>query len=119
MVFSNKAKKTSEIRVTRKILNRATGNYFFNLFSRDILFSSLVSFVFCFFCIFVFFYLFVFLKLKIYILIQIRLCGRVSDKTFFTRPISGNNTTFFWPKNSTFQIFSNQPQIAYYNGWIQ
>ena len=39
--------------------------------------------------------LFVFLKLKIYILIHIRVCGRVSDKTVFTRPISGSHTTFF------------------------
>ena len=37
-----------------------------------------------------------FLNLKIYILIHIRLCGKVSDKNFFTRPISGNNT-IFWP----------------------
>ena len=34
-----------------------------------------------------------FLNLKIYIL-HIRLCGRVSDKNFFTRPISGNKTIF-------------------------
>ena len=52
----------------------------------------------CFFCILVclFFCLF-FFKLKIYILIQIRLCGQVGDKKTFTRPISRNKTTFFWP----------------------
>ena len=52
---------------------------------------------FCFFCILAFFGLFVcFLKLNLYILIQIRLYGRVSDKNFFTQPISGNKTTYFW-----------------------
>ena len=46
---------------------------------------------FCFFCILVvFFYV---LKSKLYILT--RLCGRVSDKNFFTWPISGNKATFF------------------------
>ena len=35
-----------------------------------------------------------FLDLKIYILIHIRLCRRVSDKIFFTRPISGVKTIF-------------------------
>ena len=25
------------------------------------------------------------------------LCGRVSNKKDFTRPISGNKTNFFWP----------------------
>ena len=75
-------------------------------FSTDILFSSLVSFTFCllvlfcflFICfLFVLFFCFFFklMKLKKYILIQIRLCGRVSDKKIFTRPISGNKTTFF------------------------
>ena len=62
-------------------------------FSSDILFSTLVSFA---FYVLVFF-LFFFFKLKIYILIHIRLCGWVSDKKNFTRPISGNKTTFFWP----------------------
>ena len=75
--------------------------YFFNRSSGNILFSSSVSFSFfwnlVFFC-FWFFWLFVcFLKLKIYILIHIRLCGRVSDKKIFTRPISGNKATFFGP----------------------
>ena len=54
------------MRVTRKIFNRVAANLFFNQFSGDILFSSLVSFVFCgllFFCLFVWI-----LKLKIYIL---------------------------------------------------
>ena len=44
------------MRVTRKIFNRVAANLFFNQFSGDILFSSLVSFVFCgllFFCLFV------------------------------------------------------------------
>ena len=58
-----------EMRVTRKIFARAVANLFFlNLFSGNILFSSLVSFVvvFCFFCLFVYF-----LKLKVYILIHV------------------------------------------------
>ena len=69
-----------EMRVTRKILTRAAATSFFNRFSGDILFYALVSFaffVFLFFCLFVYF-----LKLKMYILINIRLCGRVSDKKF-------------------------------------
>ena len=41
-------------------------------------------------------YLFVcFLEIKNIYSEHIRLCGRVSDKTIFTRPISGNHTTFF------------------------
>ena len=66
---------------------------FLNRFSGDILFSFLVSFAFfdyCFFCLFVR----CFLKLKMYILIHIWLCGRVSDKKSFNKPISGNKTTF-------------------------
>ena len=58
-----------EMRVTRKIFAGAVANLFFlNLFSGNILFSSLVSFVvvFCFFCLFVYF-----LKLKVYILIHV------------------------------------------------
>ena len=66
---------------------------FFNQFSGDILFSSLVSFAF-----FVFLFCFVFfacfLKLKIYILLHIRLCERVSDKKIYTPPVSGNKTIF-------------------------
>ena len=77
-----------EIRVTKIFL-------LFNRFSVDILFPSLVSFTF--FCILLFFLLFTcFLKLKIYIPIHIRLRRRVSDKNFFTRPISRKKTTFFF-----------------------
>ena len=57
---------------------RVTRIYFFNWFSWDIFFSSSVSFAFLFFWLFL-----CFLNLKIYILIQIRLCGRVSDKNIF------------------------------------
>ena len=35
-----------------------------------------------------------------YILLHIRLCGRVSDKEIFTRPISGNKITFFGLRSS-------------------
>ena len=87
-----------EMRVKRKT-SPGQPQFFFNLIFfnlRDTLFSSLVSLAFlysCFcFCSFV-----CFLKLKIYILIHVGLCGRVSDKNFFTRPISGNKTTFFGP----------------------
>ena len=68
---------------------------FFNRFSGDILFSSLVSlfsFILVFFCLFIC----CFLKLKIYIPIHVRLSWRVNDKNLFTRSISGNKTTFFF-----------------------
>ena len=54
-------------------------------FSTDIPFSSLVSFAFC-------LLVFSFLNWKIFILIHIRLSERASK--FFTKPISGNKTTF-------------------------
>ena len=84
------------MQMTRKIFTRATASLFFNRFSGDILFSSLVSFAF-FILVFLFVCLFVcsFLKLKMYILLHIRLCGRVSDNKIFTRPISGNKTFFY------------------------
>ena len=79
-------------------------------FSTDFLFSPLVSFAFFiiyllafFVCLFV--CLFVCFWLKIYILIHIQLCGRVTDKKIFSRPISGNKTSFFWPKRQTADIF--------------
>ena len=68
-------------------------------FSTDIFFSSLVSFAYisCYIsCI-------LFLKLKICILVHIRLCGRVSDKKIFTRPIYANKTTFFLALSVIFQ----------------
>ena len=59
--------------------------------------QALVSFAFffTFLLCFAFFLLVCFLKLKIYILMHIRLCERLDDKNFFTRPVSGNKTTFF------------------------
>ena len=70
--------------------------FFFYRFSGDILFSSLVSFVFFYYCfLFVCLFICCFLKLKMYILIHIRLSRRVSHKKIFTRPISGNKTIFF------------------------
>ena len=67
--------------------SQTKSSYLFRFFT-DILFSFLVSFAFCLLAL-------VFFKLKIFILIHIRLCGRVSDKKIFTRPISGNQNTFF------------------------
>ena len=67
---------------------------------RKFFFQRNSLFFFSFFCFLVFLFVFpffdcLFLKLKIYILIYIWLCRRVSDKIFFTQPISGNKTTFF------------------------
>ena len=77
--FQTKKKKIllfPEMHMTRKIITGVAANLFFNRFFGYILFSSFLLFIF-FFCFFV-----CFLKLKLYILIQIRLCGRVSDKKF-------------------------------------
>ena len=35
-----------------------------------------------------------------------RLCGRVNNEKTFTRPISGNKTTFFWPKIQIFFVMN-------------
>ena len=77
--FQTKKKKIllfPEMHMTRKIITGVAANLFFNRFFGYIIFSSFLLFIF-FFCFFV-----CFLKLKLYILIQIRLCGRVSDKKF-------------------------------------
>ena len=79
------------------------------LFGFFFLFSSLLSFALC-FCVCV-------LKQKVYILINIRLYGRVGDKTNFTQPISGNKTTFFWPKkkqNQHSSVFKVLRQLRIY-----
>ena len=76
---------------------------FFNRFSGNILFSSLLSFAFFFALFFYVFCLFVcFSKLKKYILIHTRLCGRVSEKKVFTRSDSRNKTTFCRPNLNKF-----------------
>ena len=78
--FQTKKKKIllfPEMHMTRKIITGVAANLFFNRFFGYILFSSFLLFIYFFFCFFV-----CFLKLKLYILIQIRLCGRVSDKKF-------------------------------------
>ena len=46
------------------------------------------------------------------------LCGQVDDKFFFSRPILGNKTTFFWPKetkgyNNTFGKCLSYPTSAF------
>ena len=83
-----------EMRVMRKNFIRAAANLFFQAIFRkyslffitfDTFFDSCLFVVCC------------FLKWKMYILIHIRLCGWVSDKNIFTRPISENKTLFFWP----------------------
>ena len=69
---------------------------FFNRFSGDSLFSSLVSFAFFAFLFFLACLLF-FMKLKIYIVINIWLCRRVSDKTNFPLADFRKLDYFFWP----------------------
>ena len=86
-----------EIRMTGKIFTWTAANLFI-----FIDFSEIFSFLFKFlllFCILVSFCLFIwcFLKLKMCIMIHNQLWGRLSDKKFFTRPISGNKTIFFLP----------------------
>ena len=89
------------MRVIRKIFTQGSAIFFFNEFSRDILFL-LFFFIFVLFCLFAY----CFLKLKMYILIHIQLCVHVSDKKIFIWPISGNKTTFFclrdWFKELTY-----------------
>ena len=98
--------RTSKLKI-RRAYSQTISSYPVR-FSTDILFSYLVSFAFCllvllFFLRFFCFFCFIF-KSKIYILIHIRLCGRVSDKKIFTRPISGNKINFFWPNFQQLRI---------------
>ena len=69
------------------------------------------------FAFFVFsFNFFIFFLIKIYILIHIRLCAWVGDKKIFTRPISGNKTTFFsWLKE---KLFYSKPHIININSYL-
>ena len=61
-----------------------------NVSSYPVRFRTDIRFCFLFSCYFLGF----FLKLIICILIHIRIYGRVSDKNFFTRPVSGHKTNF-------------------------
>ena len=106
-----------EMPVTRNILppyHRKSN--FFNRFSEDIVFSSLPFFDFFDYFLLLLLFVCCFMNLKMYILIHIRLCGRVSGKMFFTRPISGKKTPFFGltslfvQKSST---WSNTIQISH------
>ena len=90
-IYNQEKFKTRSNKLKVHRANSQTKSLYLVRFFTDISFSSLVSFTFCLLVIFVFF----FLKLKIYILIHIRLYERMSNKTFFTRPVSGNKTTFF------------------------
>ena len=95
-----------EMWMTRKILTRAAANlFFFNRFPRDILFSSLVPFVFfvlvSFVCLFVCLFVWCFLKSKCFFEIM----------KIFTRPISGNNTTLI------FRPMSNH-QVIFFTVWL-
>ena len=83
-------------------------------FSKDILFSSLVSFAFFVFMFWFFFLLFFllvcFLKLKIYILIYIQLCGWVSNKKFSPGRFPETRLFVYWLNPNKFnciQIFTN------------
>ena len=102
--YTKKKKKKNllfpEMRVTRKIYTQAAANLFFYRYSGDILFSFLIFFAF-FILVFCLFICLFFLKIKMYIPIHIWQYGRVSDKKIFTRPISGNNTTFIVASRSS------------------
>ena len=90
----NKKKKKRlfpEMRMSRKSSPAGPQIYFFNRFSEDIIFSSLVSFAFLCILVLLFWLFFLFFE----ILIHIWLCGRVSYKFFFTRPVSWSKITFF------------------------
>ena len=91
------------MRVTRKIFTRATTNLIFLKIDYPEIFSFLLYFLLL-FMILIFFVCLFFTKLKIYIPIYIRLCGWVSDKNFFTRPVSGKKTPFFWASLSNFRL---------------
>ena len=92
-----------EMRLTKKYSPGRPQIYFLKYIFRG--YSPVFFSFFFFFCIV--FCLFVcFLKLKIYILIHIRLGGRVSDKKNFTRSISRNKTTFFWPLEKRIKLWS-------------
>ena len=67
--------------------------FFFDFFCSSLFFLTLFCFLFVCECVCECFF-----KQKIYILLHIQLYGWVSHKEKFTRPISGNKTTFFWPK---------------------
>ena len=78
-----------EMRVTRKSSPGRPRIYFFNRFSEDILFPSLVPFaVFVFLLPSLFLYSCSFLLVCLFFKIK---------KIIFTRPISGNKTNFFGP----------------------
>ena len=62
--------------------------------SYSLFFFSFFSFFWSLFCCCCCLFVCCFLKLKMYILIHIWLSERVSDKNFFTRPISESKTTF-------------------------
>ena len=81
--------------------------YFFTRFSGYILFFSLVSFAFFntyfFVCLFV---CSLFFEIKnVYSDTHSTICGRVSDKKNFTRPIFGNKTTFCFGLNYSFFFY--------------
>ena len=80
--------------MTRKIFSQAAAIFFYR-FSADTLSSSVVSFAFfdsCFFGWFVYFF-----KFKICILIQIRICGRVSEKYVSPDRFPETRLLLLWP----------------------
>ena len=89
------------MRVARKILTRAAANLFFNRFSGDFFLSSLVSFVF----LFIFLFACLFFEIKNTYSDTHSTMRVVCDKKNFTKPISGNKNTFFWPEYNKTKIF--------------
>ena len=92
------------MRLARKIFTRAAANLFFNRFSRDFFLSSLVSFAFFVF-LFIFLLVCLFFEIKNIYSDTHSTMRVVCDKNFFTQPISGNKTTFFWPEYNMTKIF--------------
>ena len=84
--------------MTRKIFTRTTAIFFLINFLEIFYFLLQFLLFVLYSCIFLLVCLF--FEIKNTLLIHIRLCGRVSDKKVFTRPISGNKITFFFDLNN-------------------
>ena len=100
-VKSTQSEFANDIIVSRQIFHRYCSQQQCSISSFLLWFLLFFSFL-QFLLLFVYMCVF-FSKQKIYILIYIRLCGRANDKKFFTRPISGNKTTFFGLKTAVYR----------------